>query len=72
MQILAAGAEEAIEKLEAAEGGEEAERLRGRLGSIRDDCIGGQRFADLLDQFSIQELMEILAREVEGRKKGGK
>lgn len=74
MQILSAGAEEAMEKLEKLEatgGGGEAERLRGRLGSIRDDCIGGQRFADLLDQFSIQELVEILAREVEERKKGG-
>ena len=71
MQILSAGAEEAMEKLEATGGGGEAERLRGRLGSIRDDCIGGQRFADLLDQFSIQELVEILAREVEERKKGG-
>ncbi|MDF0589754.1 GbsR/MarR family transcriptional regulator [Candidatus Methanocrinis natronophilus] len=72
MQILAEGAEKGMEHLEAAGGGQEAERLIGRLGLIRDDCIGGQRFADLLDQFSIQELTEILAREVEGRNKGGK
>jgi len=72
MQILAAGAGEAMENLEAAGGGEEAERLRGRLESIRDDCIGGQRFADLLDQFSFQDLTEILGREVEGRRKGVK
>ncbi|UEC42172.1 MAG: HTH-type transcriptional regulator [Methanothrix sp.] len=72
MQILAEGAEKGMEHLEGAGGGQEAERLIGRLGSIRDDCIGGQRFADLLDQFSIQELTEILARQVEGRNKGGK
>lgn len=72
MQILLTGVNEALELLEKAESSEEIDRLRLGFASFREDCTKAQRLADLLDRFSISELIEILKREVEIREAGDK
>jgi hypothetical protein len=39
---------------------------------VREECSKALTLADLLDRFTITELIDILKLEVEGRKKGGK
>ncbi|HII07490.1 MAG TPA: MarR family transcriptional regulator [Methanotrichaceae archaeon] len=72
MQILLAGVNKALELLEKAESSEEIDRLRLGFATFREDCTKAQRLADLLDRFSISELIEILKREVEIREAGEK
>lgn len=72
MQIIAAGAAKAQEILEGGEEGDDARWLRSRLALVREECSKALTLADLLDRFTITELIDILKLEVEGRKKGGK
>jgi DNA-binding transcriptional regulator GbsR (MarR family) len=70
MQILVSGTGKALDLLENAESSEEIDRLRLRFASFKEDCTKAQRLADLLDRFSMSELIEILKREVEMREAG--
>jgi len=67
VSVHLAAIDEAEEILERAEPSEEVDRLCHRLVSIREDCIKAQKLVDLVDNFSMSEIIEILERELSVR-----
>ncbi len=72
MQIHIAAMGEAERILEDAERSDEAERLRRLFSSMREECVRARRLIELVSPFSMDELIEILKREVEMREAGEK
>jgi DNA-binding transcriptional regulator GbsR (MarR family) len=70
MQIHIAAIDEAEKILEDAEESDEAERLRRLFSSMREECVKARRLIDLVAPFTIDELIELLEREVEIREAG--
>ncbi len=70
MQIHIAAIDEAERILEGAEMNDEAERLRHLFSSMREECVKARRLIDLVSPFNMDELIEILKREVEIREAG--
>jgi DNA-binding transcriptional regulator GbsR (MarR family) len=70
MQIHIAAIDEAQRILEDAKESAEAERLRRLFGSMRVECVRARRLIDLVSPFTIDELIEVLEREVEIREAG--
>ena len=70
MQIHIAAIDEAEKILEDAEESDEAERLRRLFSSMREECVKARRLIDLVSPFTIDELIEVLEREVEIREAG--
>ena len=70
MQIHISAIVEAEKILEVAEDSDEAERLRRLFSSMREECVKARRLIDLVSPFTIDELIEVLEREVEIREAG--
>jgi len=70
MQIQIAAIGEAERILESAEGSDEAERLCSLFRSMREECVKARRLIDLVSSFNIDELIEVLGREVAIREAG--
>jgi DNA-binding transcriptional regulator GbsR (MarR family) len=70
MQIHIAAIDEAERILEGAERNDEAERLRCLFSSMRVECVKARRLIDLVSPFTMDELIEILEREVRVREAG--
>jgi DNA-binding transcriptional regulator GbsR (MarR family) len=70
MQIHIAAIDEAERILEGAERNDEAERLRRLFSSMRVECVKARRLIDLVSPFTMDELIEILEREVRVREAG--
>lgn len=71
MQIHIVAIGEAERILEGAES-DEASRLRRLFSSMKEDCARARRLIELASQFSMDELTDILKREVEMREAGEK
>jgi len=72
MQIHIAAIDDAERILEDVGESDEVERLRRLFSSTRGGCVKARRLIDLVSPFTIDELIEILEREVEIREAGGK
>jgi len=72
MQIHIAAIGEAEGILEGAEGSDEANRLHRLFSLMMEDCARARRLIELVSQFSMDELIDILKREVEMREAGKK
>ncbi len=72
MQIHIAAMGEAERILEGAEGSDEADRLRRLFSTMREECVRARRLIELVSPFSMDELIDILKREVEMREAGEK
>lgn len=70
MQIHIAAIDEAERILEGAERSDEAERLRRLFSTTRVECVKARKLIDLVAPFTIDELIEILEREVAIREAG--
>lgn len=70
MQIQIAAIGEAERILEGAERSDEAERLRRLFSTTRVECVKARKLIDLVAPFTIDELIEILEREVAIREAG--
>lgn len=70
MQIHIAAIDEAERILEDAKDSSEAKRLGRLFGSMREECVRARRLIDLVSPFTIDELIEILEREVAIREAG--
>jgi len=70
MQIHIAAIGEAERILEGAERSDEAEWLRNHFSSMRVECVKARKLIDLVAPFTIDELIEILEREVAIREAG--
>lgn len=71
MQIRIATIDEAERILDGAES-DEADRLHRLFSSMKEDCARARRLIELVRQFSMDELVAILNREVEMREAGEK
>ncbi|KQC16386.1 MAG: hypothetical protein APR56_07670 [Methanosaeta sp. SDB] len=72
MQIHIAAIVEAERVLEDAERSDEADRLRHLFSSMKVECVRIRRLIDLVSPFTMDELIEILEREVRVREAGEK
>lgn len=70
MQIHIDAIGEAEKILEGVEGSDEADRLRRLFSSMKEDCARTRRLIELISPFTIDELIEILEREVAIREAG--
>jgi DNA-binding transcriptional regulator GbsR (MarR family) len=70
MQIHIAAIDEAERILEGAIESDEAERLRRLFSTTRVECVKARKLIDLVAPFTIDELIEILEREVAIREAG--
>ncbi|OPY49527.1 MAG: putative HTH-type transcriptional regulator [Methanosaeta sp. PtaU1.Bin055] len=70
MQIQIAAIGEAERILEGAIESDEAERLRRLFSTTRVECVKARKLIDLVAPFTIDELIEILEREVAIREAG--
>jgi len=68
MQIQIAAIHEA-DRILGAERSNEAERLRRLFSTMREECLMTLRLIDLMNLFTIDELIEILGRTRDGKVK---
>ncbi|KQC14237.1 MAG: hypothetical protein APR56_04220 [Methanosaeta sp. SDB] len=70
MQIQIAAIDEAERILEDAGESDEAERLRRLFSSMREECVKARKLIDLVSPFTMDDLIEIMEREVAIREAG--